>query len=76
MALGWIFSSSVFLNNSVKVVSHAFDLEKDQSVAEESSVSRIPTYKYVRFITIGDILDDRIDHRFYIQIKFRILFLV
>lgn len=66
MALGWIFSSSVFLNNSVKVVSHAFDLEKDQSVAEESSVSSIFTYKCLGFITIEDILDDRIDHRFYI----------
>ncbi|CAF4534463.1 unnamed protein product [Rotaria socialis] len=35
LALGWIFSSSVFLNNSVKVVSSAFDFEKDQSLDEK-----------------------------------------
>ncbi|CAF1215243.1 unnamed protein product [Rotaria magnacalcarata] len=35
LALGWIFSSSVFLNNSVKVVSNAFDFEKDQSSDEK-----------------------------------------
>ncbi|CAF0819777.1 unnamed protein product [Rotaria sordida] len=36
LALGWIFSSSVFLNNSVKVVSNAFDFEKDQSVDDKN----------------------------------------
>jgi len=30
LALGWLFSSSVFVNNSVKVVSNAFDINKDE----------------------------------------------
>ncbi|CAF4000148.1 unnamed protein product, partial [Rotaria sp. Silwood2] len=36
LALGWVFSSSVFLNNSVKVVSNAFDFEKDQSADDKN----------------------------------------
>jgi hypothetical protein len=35
LALGWLFSSSLFVNNTVKVVSNAFDSGKD-----EQSVSR------------------------------------
>ncbi len=36
LALGWLFSSSVFVNNSVKVVSNAFDFEKDQCEDERN----------------------------------------
>ncbi len=36
LALGWLFSSSVFVNNSVKVVANAFDFEKDQDEKENS----------------------------------------
>ncbi len=39
LALGWLFSSSVFVNNSVKVVANAFDFEKDQE-KEERNVRR------------------------------------
>ena len=39
LALGWLFSSSVFLNNSVKVVSNAFDFEKD-ACEDERTVRR------------------------------------
>lgn len=38
LALGWLFSSSVFVNNSVKVVSNAFDFGKGER-EEERTVS-------------------------------------
>ena len=36
LALGWLFSSSVFVNNSVKVVTNALDFEKDQREEERN----------------------------------------
>jgi hypothetical protein len=39
LALGWLFSSSVLVNNSVKVVANAFDFEKNQE-EEERNVRR------------------------------------
>ncbi len=36
LALGWLFSSSVLVNNSVKVVANAFDFEKDQCEDERN----------------------------------------
>lgn len=36
LALGWLFSSSVLVNNSVKVVANAFDFEKNQSEDERN----------------------------------------
>jgi len=36
LALGWLFSSSVLVNNSVKVVANAFDFEKDQEEKENN----------------------------------------
>jgi len=38
LALGWLFSSSVFVNNSVKVVSNTLDFERDDN-GEERKVS-------------------------------------
>ena len=38
LALGWLFSSSVFVNNSVKVVANAFDFDKSE-YEEERNVS-------------------------------------
>jgi hypothetical protein len=38
LTLGWLFSSSVFVNNSVKVVSNAFDSNRDER-EDETSVS-------------------------------------
>lgn len=38
LALGWLFSSSVFVNNSVKVVANAFDFDKSEC-EEERNVS-------------------------------------
>jgi hypothetical protein len=34
LALGWLFSSSVFVNNSVKVVANAFDFAKNEREEE------------------------------------------
>lgn len=34
LALGWLFSSSVLVNNSVKVVANAFDFERNQDEDE------------------------------------------
>jgi hypothetical protein len=39
LALGWLFSSSVLVNNSVKVVANAFDFENNQG-EEERNVRR------------------------------------
>ncbi|CAF0930297.1 unnamed protein product [Adineta steineri] len=36
LALGWLFSSSVFVSNSVKVVANSFDFEKDQCEDDKS----------------------------------------
>ncbi|CAF3929480.1 unnamed protein product [Rotaria sp. Silwood2] len=39
LALGWLFSSSVFVSNNVKVISNAFDSGRDER-DDETSVSR------------------------------------
>jgi hypothetical protein len=36
LALGWLFSSSVFVNNNVKVVSNKFDSGKDEREDERT----------------------------------------
>lgn len=52
LALGWIFSSSVFLNNSVKVVSNAFDFEKDQNVDDRVVSFDFVGHAYSNFISL------------------------
>jgi hypothetical protein len=36
LTLGWLFSSSVFVNNNVKVVSNKFDAGKDEREDERT----------------------------------------
>ena len=51
LALGWLFSSSVLVNNSVKVMSNNFGFEKDQCEDEKNVRRGLSMEKYL--IVIG-----------------------